>query len=136
MWWTPTTDGAGGLYVGVGNPLPWNGTRAQPNGAAYRGRALYTDSLLSLDLATGRVRWFDQVAPHDIRDHDFTLPPIIVSTRARELIVGGGKGGQVIAWDRARTGGSGRRPSASIATTPVHCPPGQSRSAPGCSAAC
>ena len=100
VWWTPTADGAGGLWVGVGNPLPWGGTKAQPNGGAYRGAALYTDSLLSLDLASGRVRWFDQVVAHDVRDQDFTLPPVLVTERARELVVGAGKGGRVIAWDR------------------------------------
>jgi alcohol dehydrogenase (cytochrome c) len=100
VWWTPTADASGGLYVGVGNPLPWGGTTAQPNGGAYRGPALYTDSLLALDLATGRIRWFDQVVPHDVRDQDFTLPPVLASTRARDLVVGAGKGGQVIAWDR------------------------------------
>jgi glucose dehydrogenase len=100
VWWTPTADGAGGLWVGVGNPLPWGGTKAQPNGGAYRGAALYTDSLLALDLATGRVRWFDQVVSHDVRDQDFTLPPVLVATRAHKLVVGAGKGGRVIAWDR------------------------------------
>jgi len=59
---------------------------------------LYTDSLVALDAGDGRLKWFDQVTPHDIRDHDFESPPIV----AGRLVVGSGKGGQVVAWDRDR----------------------------------
>lgn len=96
LWWTPTLDGDGRLYAGTSNPLPWGGTPAEPNGGAYRGPALYTDSLLAVDAKTGAVAWHDQVTPHDVRDYDFALPPIV----AGDLVVGGGKGGRVIAWDR------------------------------------
>jgi alcohol dehydrogenase (cytochrome c) len=94
-WWTPTlADGT--LYVGTSNPLPWGGTPTAPNGGSYRGRALFTDSLLALDAQTGALRWFDQVTPHDVRDYDFALPPVL----AGDLVVGSGKAGRVIAWDR------------------------------------
>lgn len=100
VWWTPTLDGDGRLYVGTGNPLPWGGTRAAPNGGAYAGPALYTDTLLALDARTGAIDWYDQVTPHDVRDYDFSLPPILARAGGRDLVVGGGKGGRVIAWDR------------------------------------
>jgi alcohol dehydrogenase (cytochrome c) len=99
VWWTPTVDG-GTLYAGTSNPLPWGGTPAEPNGAALGGRALYTDSLLALDLRSGALRWYDQVTPHDIRDYDFALPPVLARAAGRNLVVGSGKGGWVIAWDR------------------------------------
>lgn len=99
-WWTPTVDRAGGLYVGTANPLPWGGTPTLPNGGAYRGAALYTDSLLALTASSGRLRWYDQVTPHDVRDHDFSLPPILAHVGTRDLAIGGGKGARVIAWDR------------------------------------
>jgi glucose dehydrogenase len=80
------------------------GTRREPNGGAYRGAALYTDSLLVLDGETGRLLWYDQVTPHDLRDYDFQLPPILASIPAggsrRAVVFGGGKAGIVIAWDR------------------------------------
>ncbi|HZS25490.1 MAG TPA: PQQ-binding-like beta-propeller repeat protein [Gaiellaceae bacterium] len=98
-WWTPTLD-AGRLYVGVSNPLPWGGTPREPNGAAYAGPARYTDSLLVLGAEDGRLEWFDQVTPHDVRDYDFALPPIVASPGGRELVIGGGKAGRVIAWSR------------------------------------
>jgi outer membrane protein assembly factor BamB len=96
-WWTPTTDAKGNLYVGISNPLPWGGTRAEPNGAAYAGPARYTDSLLVLARNTGKLEWFDQVTPHDVRDYDFALPPILTGG----LVIGGGKAGRVIAWNAA-----------------------------------
>jgi alcohol dehydrogenase (cytochrome c) len=84
------------LYAGTANPLPWGGTRALPNGAAY-GRALWTDTLLALDARRGTLRWFDQVTPRDIRDLDFQNPPIV----AGSMLIGSGKAGRVVAWDRS-----------------------------------
>lgn len=95
-WWTPTLAN-GRLYVGTANPLPWGGTKRGPNGAAYAGLDRWTDSLLALDARTGRLDWFDQVTPHDVRDYDFGLPPIVTG----DLVIGGGKGGRVIAWNRS-----------------------------------
>lgn len=103
-WWTPTIDADGTVFVGTANPLPWGGTPEEPNGAAYAGAALYTDSLLALDGRTGALEWYDQVTPHDVRDYDFAVPPIVARAtaegRERDLVVGSGKAGRVIAWDR------------------------------------
>lgn len=100
VWWTPTIDSNGGLWVGTGNPLPWGGTKSLPNGGAYSGAALYTDSLLSLTASDGKLRWYSQVTPHDVRDYDFTLPPMLTRAGGRQLVIGGGKAGMVIAWNR------------------------------------
>jgi outer membrane protein assembly factor BamB len=100
VWWTPTVDSTGGLWLGTANPLPWGGTKALPNGGAYAGPAPYTDSLLSLTAADGNLRWADQVTPHDVRDYDFALPPILTRAGGRELVIGAGKQGLVIAWNR------------------------------------
>jgi outer membrane protein assembly factor BamB len=100
LWWTPTIDPAGDLWLGTANPLPWGGTRAFPNGGAYAGAALYTDSLLSLTISDGRLRWADQVTPHDVRDYDFALPPILTRAGGQDLVIGAGKEGRVIAWNR------------------------------------
>jgi outer membrane protein assembly factor BamB len=103
-WYTPSIDGQGNLYVGVANPYPLGGSRAQPNGGAFPGRALYTDSLIVLDGQTGALRWFDQVTAHDIRDYDFQLPPILatlaIDGTLRNIVFGAGKAGVVVAWDR------------------------------------
>src|ERR1700680_106915 len=78
-WYTPSLDEEGNIYWGVANPYPIGGTRKQPNGGAYPGAALYTDSLVVLDGLTGRLLWYAQVTPHDVRDYDFQLPPILAS---------------------------------------------------------
>jgi alcohol dehydrogenase (cytochrome c) len=62
---------------------------------------LYTDSLLVLAGTTGRLLWYDQVTPHDVRDYDFALPPILATVGGNQLVIGGGKGGRVIAWNRS-----------------------------------
>ncbi len=99
-WETPSVAG-GEVFAGTANPYPYGGTRAHPNGGAYAGPALYTDSLLVLDAGSGRLAWYDQVTPHDVRDYDFQLPPILASAGGRQLAIGAGKAGRVIAWDRS-----------------------------------
>jgi outer membrane protein assembly factor BamB len=103
-WYTPSLDAKGNVYWGVANPYPVGGTRTEPNGASYRGAALYTDSVIVLNGRTGRLLWYDQVTPHDVRDYDFQLPPILASvptggTRL-DVVFGAGKAGLVIAWDQ------------------------------------
>jgi outer membrane protein assembly factor BamB len=40
------------------------------------------------------------VTPHDVRDYDFTLPPLLSRIGGRDLVIGAGKAGRVIAWNR------------------------------------
>lgn len=111
-WYTPSLGPDGRLYVGVANPLPWGGTKARPNGAAFAGRALYTDSLLVLQAGTGKLLWFDQVTRHDVRDYDFEVSPIVVGG----TVYGAGKAGRVLAWNRL----TGRRLWATAVGTHFH----------------
>jgi outer membrane protein assembly factor BamB len=99
-WETPSVAD-GKVFWGTTNPYPYGGTRAHPNGGAYAGAALYTDSLVALDAKTGELAWYDQVTPHDVRDYDFQLPPVLGSAGGREAVFGAGKAGLVVAWDRA-----------------------------------
>ncbi len=96
-WYTPSVAGSV-VYWGIANPLPWGGSRKYPNGAAFGGAALYTDSLLALDATTGKLLWYDQVTEHDVRDQDFQLPPIVGSIGKTPTVFGAGKRGLVIAW--------------------------------------
>jgi alcohol dehydrogenase (cytochrome c) len=93
-WYTPSVAG-GNVYWGTTNPYPYGGSRAYPNGAAYGGAALYTDSLVVTSAADGHLAWYEQVTPHDVRDYDFQLPPVLADGK----VFGAGKAGQVIAWD-------------------------------------
>ena len=92
--WQPPSLEDGVVYWGTANPIPWGGTVREPNGAAFPGPVLYTNSLLALDASSGRMLWYDQVTPHDVRDYDFQLPPLVVGGS----IIGAGKAGRVIAW--------------------------------------
>jgi glucose dehydrogenase len=103
--WSPfSLDDQGILYAGTSNPGPWGGTHERPNGGAYPGPVLYTSSLLALDGESGELLWHDQVTPHDVRDYDFQLSPILTRAETaddeREVVIGAGKAGRVIAWDR------------------------------------
>lgn len=97
IWYPVSVDTSGKLYAGTANPGPWGGTRRFPNGAAFPGPAMYTDSLVVLDAKTGALDWTDQVTPHDVRDYDFEATPIL----AGDLVIGAGKAGRVVAWDRS-----------------------------------
>lgn len=100
--WAPAAvDRQGRVYFGTANPTPWGGSPKRPNGGAFPGPTLYTDSLLVLDGTTGRLLWYDQVTPHDVRDHDFQLTPVLAHAGGRDLVLGAGKSGRVIAWDRS-----------------------------------
>ncbi|MDX6484877.1 MAG: quinohemoprotein ethanol dehydrogenase, partial [Gaiellaceae bacterium] len=100
LWYPVSVDEAGRLYAGTSNPTPWGGTPRHPNGGAFPGPVLYTDSLLVLEARTGRLLWHDQVTPHDVRDYDFQATPILAKADGATLVIGAGKAGRVIAWDR------------------------------------
>ena len=61
---------------------------------------LYTDSLLVLEARTGKLLWYDQVTPHDVRDYDFQATPVLATLDGVDVVFGAGKAGRVIAWDR------------------------------------
>ena len=99
-WYAVSVDEQGNVYAGIANPGPWGGSSSSPNGGSFPGPALYTDSLVVLAGATGKLLWYDQVTPHDVRDYDFQVSPILASVGGRRLVFGAGKGGRVVAWDR------------------------------------
>jgi alcohol dehydrogenase (cytochrome c) len=100
-WYPVSIDAQGRLYAGISNPTPWGGSPKLPNGAAFPGPVRYTDSLVVLDARTGRLLWYDQVTPHDVRDYDFEATPILATIAGAPLVFGAGKAGRVIAWDRS-----------------------------------
>jgi alcohol dehydrogenase (cytochrome c) len=86
------------LYVPVTNPAPDFPAHLRP------GKNLYTNSLLALDVRTGRLNWYAQLVPNDDKDWDLTqVSPIIdgkVGGRDRKLVVAAGKDGIVRVLDR------------------------------------
>jgi outer membrane protein assembly factor BamB len=103
LWYSPAFDKKGSMYFGTGNPVPFPGTHEFPWGSSRPGPDLYSDSMVKLDAKTGKLQWYYQQTPHDIYDWDFQDPPILTSAGGRELAIGAGKSGVVVALD-ANTG--------------------------------
>jgi len=105
LWYPPAVDSHGRVFLGTGNPGPYPLSPSDPNARSRPGPNLYTDSLVALDGATGKLLWYRQVTPHDIRDHDFQDSPILVTVKSHgrptEAVVGAGKSGFVIAFSAA-----------------------------------
>ena len=98
---------SGLLYVTVGNPAPSNDGRDRP------GDNLYTGSVVALDVATGKLRWYFQSVPHDVWDYDLANPPVLVRQGNRKLLLVAGKMGWVYVLD-AMTGTLVRRSEAFV----------------------
>jgi alcohol dehydrogenase (cytochrome c) len=60
------------LYWPTGNPCP------DYDGAKRQGDNLYSDSILAIDAASGRLKWHFQYTPHDLWDWDAQQPPVLV----------------------------------------------------------
>jgi outer membrane protein assembly factor BamB len=99
-WYTPAFDDQGFMYIGIANPEPEPGTSQFPWGSSRPGPDLYTDSLLKLDAATGKLQWYYQLTPHDLYDHDLQDPPILVNAKGTQMVIEAGKGGIVLGIDR------------------------------------
>ncbi len=104
LWQTPSVDDDGNVYIAVANPGPWPGTKEFPNGSSRKGDNLYTNSLVVLDGKTGERKWHWQALPHDLRDWDLHLGPILadftIDGKERPVVVLGGKMGTVYVVDR------------------------------------
>jgi hypothetical protein len=62
----------GTVYLSTGNPAPaFNGERRP-------GDNLYTESLVALDIHSGKMKWYYQETPHDVWDYDASSPPVLV----------------------------------------------------------
>ena len=104
LWSTPSIDDDGTLYMDVANPAPFPGTPKYPNGSSRPGPNLYTNSLVALNARTGKIKWYFQAVPHDIRDYDLETPPILatftIGGKPRDVVISGGKMGTVYVVDR------------------------------------
>ena len=102
MWYTPAFDGARDMYVGIANPGAVPGTASSPWGSSRPGANLYTDSIVKLNAATGKV---DVVPPADAARPVRLGPAGSADPLRRRRQTGGdrgGKAGVVIALDPQR----------------------------------
>ena len=63
------------LYVGTGNPVPWN---SRPP-----GQDLWGDSVVALNASTGKFIWGYQTVHHDIWDDDIPATPVLFTGKFR-----------------------------------------------------
>ena len=76
VWGLMTLDEARGIaYFPVGTPA------TDFYGADRLGQNLYGSTLLALDAATGKVKWYFQTTHHDNWDYDLTSPPQLVDVK-------------------------------------------------------
>jgi alcohol dehydrogenase (cytochrome c) len=102
LWYPPSFDSHGDIYVGIANPGPSGGVPGYPWGTSRPGPDLYTDSVVKLS-PHGKLLWYYQLTPHDLYDHDMQDSPILTFADGRPVVIDGGKAGIVIELD-ARTG--------------------------------
>jgi len=100
VWQNPSVDLATKrVYFSVGNPSP------DLYGAIRPGDNLYTDSLVSLDLDTGKVVCHFQYVPHDVWDLDAVSPTVLVEAADKDgkmvpAVMEAGKTGYIYVNDR------------------------------------
>ena len=86
------------LYWPVANPYP--DTDASERG----GTNLYTNSVVALDVNTGKLKWYYQFTPYDTHDWDATEPMVLVDTvwkgRPRKLLLSAQRSGIFYVLDR------------------------------------
>jgi outer membrane protein assembly factor BamB len=84
IWGTPTIDpDLGLLYVSCGNPTP------DLDGTARLGLNLFTNSIVALDVKTGKLKWYFQQMHHEIWDYDSSAPTILFETKVGGQVVKG-----------------------------------------------
>jgi alcohol dehydrogenase (cytochrome c) len=82
LWTSFTYDlAAHVLYVPAGNPAP------DFDNALRKGDNLYSNSVIALDGATGRVLAYNQLVKRDAHDWDVDAPPTLVTTRGGKRII-------------------------------------------------
>jgi alcohol dehydrogenase (cytochrome c) len=100
VWQNPSVDLATKrIYFVVGNPSP------DLYGAIRPGDNLYTDSLVSVDLDTGKYVCHFQYVPHDVWDLDAVSPTVLVEAADKDgktvpAVIHAGKTGYVYVNDR------------------------------------
>jgi PQQ-dependent dehydrogenase (methanol/ethanol family) len=100
VWQNPAVDLATNrIYFMAGNPSP------DLDGSIRPGDNLYTNSLISVDLDTGKYACHFQYIAHDVWDLDAVSPPILVDVTDEKGntvpgVLHGGKTGHVYVHDR------------------------------------
>jgi alcohol dehydrogenase (cytochrome c) len=82
------------LFVPTGNPAP------DFNDANRTGDNLYTDSVVALDMATGKLSWYVQQVAHDMHDWDTAAAPALFTQGGHSVMAVASKNGLLYQYDR------------------------------------
>jgi outer membrane protein assembly factor BamB len=98
LWYPPSFDSAGDIYIGVANPGPiatdgW--PHGYPWGTSRPGPDLYTDSVVKLS-PQGKLLWHYQLTPHDLFDWDLQNSPMLSTAHGQPVVIDAGKAGILI----------------------------------------
>ncbi len=99
VWTTPSYDAELGLvYFGTGNPGSDYDDHERP------GDNLFSNSIVAVDVKTGKYRWHYQTVPHDLWDYDLSGPTVLVDAMVNgarvPAVAQAGKTGWVNVLDR------------------------------------
>ncbi|MGC4189798.1 MAG: PQQ-binding-like beta-propeller repeat protein [Thermomicrobiales bacterium] len=104
LWYPPSIDENGVLYMGIGNAGPWPGTKDYPNASSRPGENDYANNLVALDPNQGKVLWNVNVKPRDLYDLDNQQTPVLASVSMggvdTNVVYTSGKHGYVVAAHR------------------------------------
>ena len=96
-----------GAYDPETNLTYWSTSQAKPWARISRatdGDALYTNSVLALDAATGELKWYYQFVPGETHDLDDVFESVLIDHRGRKSLFKMGKHG--ILWELDRVTGA------------------------------
>ncbi|MDI2030454.1 PQQ-dependent dehydrogenase, methanol/ethanol family [Saccharopolyspora sp. TS4A08] len=94
-WVTGTYDPDTNLYyAGTGNPAP------DFDGEVRPGDNLYTDSVVAVNVDTGKIVWHYQFTPHDLWDYDSTMEMTLFERDGKKLLGHFDKNGYFFVLDR------------------------------------
>jgi alcohol dehydrogenase (cytochrome c) len=89
-WETPLVSADGSVSFGTGNPYQYVSSAIDKP-----GKLLYTDSVVNLNSATGKLRWYYQGVSNDFKDYDMQASPISTDVNGTPVVIGAGKMGIV-----------------------------------------
>jgi len=99
VWVTGAYDPEQNLvFYGIGNPGP------DYHSDSRKGDNLYSNSLVALDVDTGKLKWHYQFTPHDVHDWDATEVPILadlpINGQTRKVVMFANRNGFYYTLDR------------------------------------
>ena len=86
------------IFYGTGQP------GSQWAGEVREGDNLFTECVVALDVDTGKMKWYFQATPHDVRDWDSLEMPVLIDRefrgQPRKLLVQANRNGYYYVLDR------------------------------------